>query len=100
MTTTQQPHPLYLAKQLDKYADGTVLVAADEIRRLHARVVELESQLEAIGAGGVESLRGAKPLTDEQIMELFEKHYSHDQPQGKYFVEIVRHAERAHKIGS
>lgn len=85
MTTTQQPHPLYLAKQLDKYGDGTILVAADELRRLHSRVMELEAELEqskasshqyflernsaraavnryqkeleAIGAGGVESLR-------------------------------------------
>ncbi len=37
--------------------DGDLRSAAAELRRLHARVVELESQLEAIGAGGVESLR-------------------------------------------
>ena len=33
--------------------------AAVELRRLHARVQELEGQLESIGAGGVEPLRKA-----------------------------------------
>ena len=31
--------------------------AAAELRRQHARIAELEAQLEAIGAGGVEPLR-------------------------------------------
>lgn len=61
MTTTQQPEAIRLADLLD--ADKPTILrvhaeeAGEELRRLHSRVVELESQLEAIGAGGVESLR-------------------------------------------
>lgn len=84
------------ADQMSKLHDTQAALNRDARNQL----AQLTAQLEAIGAGGVESLRGAKPLTDKQIMELFEKHYSHDQPQGQYFVEIVRHAERAHKIGA
>ena len=59
--TAQQPEALMLAQMLEalgwRSVDGDLRSAAAELRRLHARVVELESQLEAIGAGGVESLR-------------------------------------------
>lgn len=66
--TTQKPEALRLA---DKYeAEGFLqdhrfaqnhwcMQAAVELRRLHARIAELEAQLEAIGAGGVEPLRKA-----------------------------------------
>lgn len=67
MTTTQQPEAHKLAEELREAGRikdmGRPAIqdierkAADELERLHARVVELESQLEAIGAGGVESLR-------------------------------------------
>ena len=58
MTTTQQPEALRLAELIEQgnKRSGDSAIAA-ELRRLHSRVVELESQLEAIGAGGVESLR-------------------------------------------
>lgn len=58
MTTTQQPEALRLAEWIesDMSCEGDAEIAA-ELRRLHCRIVELESQLESIGAGGVESLR-------------------------------------------
>lgn len=64
--TTKKPEALRLA---DKYeVEGFLqdhrfaqnhwcMQAAVELRRLHARVQELEGQLESIGAGGVEPLR-------------------------------------------
>lgn len=83
--TDKQPEALELAELFEGWAklrgeseSGSRARAARELRRLHARVVELEeinrqlseqydtaancakelqSQLEAIGAGGVESLR-------------------------------------------
>ena len=66
MTQTQQPEALRLA---DKYEiegflqdhrfakDHWCRQAAAELRRQHARIEELEEQLSAIGAGGVEPLR-------------------------------------------
>lgn len=66
--TAQKPDALRLA---DKYEvkgflrdhrfaqDHWGMQAALELRRLHARVQELEGQLESIGAGGVEPLRKA-----------------------------------------
>ena len=48
-----------LVEPIDGFQEPTMLeaAAAAELRRLHARIAELESQLEAIGAGGVEPLR-------------------------------------------
>lgn len=40
-----------------------------------------------------------EPLTEMEINELFDQNYSHDQPAGQYFVEIIRMAEQAHGIG-
>ena len=66
MTQTQQPEALRLA---DKYEiegflqdhrfakDHWCRQAAAELRSQHARIAELEEQLSAIGAGGVEPLR-------------------------------------------
>ena len=66
MSGTQQPEALRLA---DKYEIEGFLQdhrfaqehwcrqAAAELRRQHARIEELEAQLSAIGAGGVEPLR-------------------------------------------
>lgn len=66
MNQTQQPEALRLA---DKYEvegflqdhrfakDHWCRQAAAELRRQHARIAELEAQLSAIGAGGVEPLR-------------------------------------------
>lgn len=56
--TETTPEALRLADQLRALSfGGTCILAADELRRQHARIAELESQLEAIGAGGVEPLR-------------------------------------------
>ena len=59
--TTQKPEALRLAANLEA---NMCHQAARELRRQHARIVELEGQLEAIGAGGVEPLRkqAAAPL--------------------------------------
>ena len=57
MSTTQQPEALRLAEILDKYALNPLREVAAELRSQHARITELEAQLEDIGAGGVESLR-------------------------------------------
>lgn len=38
-------------------APHILALAADELRAQHARIAQLEAQLEAIGAGGVEPLR-------------------------------------------
>ena len=65
-TSTEQPEINELCQWFnegDGFKQGTaaphkwVLQANSEIFRLHARNAELESQLEAIGAGGVEPLR-------------------------------------------
>ena len=77
MTTTQQPEALRLA---DKYEvegflqdhrfakDHWCRQAAAELRHQHARIEELEAQLSAIGAGGVEPLRksAAVPAPNER----------------------------------
>ncbi len=81
MTTTKQPEALRLADQIEAYANAHPMsypvcniYAAGELRRQHARIAELEdaadiaieriaeleAQLSAIGAGGVEPLRGSR----------------------------------------
>ena len=57
MTQTQQPEALRLAEILEQYALSPLREVAAELRRQHARINELEAQLSAIGAGGVEPLR-------------------------------------------
>lgn len=66
MNTSQQPVALRLADKYEvegflndqRYAkDYWCSQAATELRRQHARIAELEAQLSAIGAGGVEPLR-------------------------------------------
>ena len=78
MSTTQQPEALRLA---DKYEAHGFLgdhsfakeqwcsQAAVELRRQHARIADLEAQLSAIGAGGVEPLRKHASLQAEQVMD-------------------------------
>ena len=57
--TDKQPEALRLADELEaEFAQGRISnhtgrKAATELRRQHARIAELETQLEAIGAGGV-----------------------------------------------
>ena len=63
MKEGQQAEALRLADDLVEPIDGfqepTMLevAAAAELRRQHARIAELEADLEAVGAGGVQSLR-------------------------------------------
>ena len=57
MTQTQQPEALRLAEMLEQYALRPLREVAAELRRQHTRIEELEAQLSAIGAGGVEPLR-------------------------------------------
>ena len=66
MTDDTQPEALRLAEQYDHgdpAAHGNAWKAAvcTELRRQHARIAELESELEAVGAGGVQSLSAAPP---------------------------------------
>ena len=58
MTDKKQPEALRLAWLLelapeDGVEPQTTEDAAAELRRQHARIADLEAQLEAIGAGGV-----------------------------------------------
>ncbi len=68
--TTQHPEALRLADELDAVPETgadpqTIQEAAAELRRQHARIAELEAQLEAIGAGGV------APLIGQQTRDSF-----------------------------
>ena len=65
-TSTEQPEALRLARKFEEVGfmgdhrfakDHWCRQAAAELRRQHARIAELEAQLSAIGAGGVEPLR-------------------------------------------
>ena len=79
MSGTQQPEALRLA---DKYEAHGFLgdhrfaqehwcrQAAAELRRQHARIAELEEQLSAIGAGGVEPLRKQAAETSNDILTM------------------------------
>lgn len=112
MTATQQPEALQLAddawnfdgepygtaKKANAAMMGLLQDCSTEIRRLHARVVELESQLEAIGAGGVESLRGDKPLTDNQIQAIDDSTHFHESPD--WNLRFARAIEKHHGIGA
>lgn len=63
MTDNTQPEALRLADQLRALSfGGTCILAAAELRRQHARIVDLEQQMAAIGAGGVEPLRSRQCL--------------------------------------
>ena len=69
MTDDTQPEALRLAAWLNEGAWhqmrlGDVEAAGRELRRQHTRIAELESELEAVGAGGVSGpLMGAAPPT-------------------------------------
>lgn len=65
MTDNTQAEALRLANALE-YCDASVArQAINELRRQHARIAELEAQLEAIGAGGV------SPLIGQQASDSF-----------------------------
>ena len=72
MSGTQQPEALRIADLLEQCSLNSLLSpfmeVANELRRQHARIEELEAQLSAIGAGGVEPLRksaAAAPLVPQ-----------------------------------
>ena len=66
---TQQPDVLRLADWLNQggWPSYVPQEAAAELRRQHARIADLEAQLDAIGAGGVEPLR--KPAAAQQAVQ-------------------------------
>ena len=84
-TSTEQPEALRLARKFEEVGfmgdhrfakDHWCRQAAAELRSQHARIAELEAQLSAIGAGGVEPLRkaakteGKKDATDWKEIAL------------------------------
>lgn len=62
------------------------------------QLAKLTSQLEAIGAGGVESLRGAKPLTNEQIKMIDDSTHFHES--SDWNLRFARAIEKHHGIGA
>lgn len=52
------------ASEVDQIMDE----ASDELRRQHTRIAELEAQLEAVGAGGVQALSAA-PAEADSVLE-------------------------------
>ena len=95
MSDTQQPEVLQLAyalrggKLIDdstEWAD-TLHAAAEELRSQQARIEELESQLSAIGAIGVEPLR--KQAEDGWIQDGFLLYRLTDEPRPRNRDEII-----------
>ena len=77
--TTQQPESLRLAEILEGgyslawlYERGGYEVSA-ELRRQHALIAELESRLEAIGAGGVSGPLIGQPQAMPDLSQLTER---------------------------
>ena len=75
---TQQPNALHLAHSLSggklidnstEWAD-TLHAAAAELRHQHARIADLEAQLAAIGAGGVEPLRKKAATQADALIDI------------------------------
>ena len=65
--TTRQPEALNLADWLIGVGGGpSAQRAAALLRSQHARITELEAQLEAVGAGGVGPLIAAAPPSSAQ----------------------------------
>ena len=74
MTQTQQPEALRIADLLEQCSLNSLLSpfmeVANELRRQQARIAELEEQLSAIGAGGVEPLRKQAAETSNDILTM------------------------------
>ena len=84
MSGTQQPEALRLARKFEEVGfmgdhrfakDHWCRQAAAELRHQHARIAELEAQLSAIGAGGVEPLRkqAAQAAVQAEVPEAIEQ---------------------------
>lgn len=84
MTDKTQPEALRLADELaQRWGENMAcpeLEAAAELRRQHARIAELEAQLEAVGAGGVRALSAAPaevikwPKDAKEVREFMHTH--------------------------
>lgn len=76
-TSTEQPEALRLADALDDDETYVSLAmmrqAAAELRAQHASIAEMEAQLEAIGASGVEPLRKPTPAPQAAVPEVIEQ---------------------------
>ena len=73
--TTKQPEALRLANvcsNLTRYSMDAHLIAA-ELRTQHARITDLEAQLEAIGAGGVSGPLIGQPQAMPDLSQLTER---------------------------
>ena len=67
MTDDTQPEAMDLADWLEAVGGGpSAKRCAALLREQHARIAELESELEAAGAGGVQALSAAPGVTSEQ----------------------------------
>ena len=79
MTDNTQPEALRLALSIDlmdtftNYQQEELDKAAAELRRQHARIAELESQLEAVGAGGVSGPLMGQPQAMPDLTALTER---------------------------
>ena len=80
MTDNTQPEALRLAELFtaDEWPGHMTLVSyaregVAELRRQHARIAELEAQLEAIGAGGVSGPMMGQPQAMPDISALTER---------------------------
>ena len=75
MTDRTHPEALLLADEVDEvartYPDMAEVSA--ELRRQHARIAELEAQLDAIGAGGVQPLRKCLHQIEEPREKVLER---------------------------
>ena len=78
MTDNTQPEALRLAEQYD-YGDPVAhsnmwkVAVCNELRRQHARIAELEAQLEAVGAGGVSGPLMGQPQAMPDLSALTER---------------------------
>ena len=75
MTDKKQPEALRLANvcsNLTRYSMDAHLIAA-ELRTQHARIADLEAQLEAIGAGGVSGPLIGQPQAMPDLSQLTER---------------------------
>lgn len=88
-----KPEALWLAECLDDGCSGPTILgdSAAELRRQHARIIELERQIEAVGAGGASV---PTPLAEIESIINDAAIYS-----GAWDAAVWRMAEKAHGIG-